>query len=246
MRFKFKYHLFLCLIVSLCSSCGKDSACFKGTGKIIQEQRVISSEVTMIRTEDNIDIQITQGNEASLTIEGGENLVPYIKTDVSGSELSISSDNKCSLFRDYSIPITAYLTLPNITHINYTGQGIITSSGVLNLTSLRIESSGGTGTINLNVNVDNFELIENSGYTDFNIAGNTNDSYVYTLGNSWFYLNDLVANRSHVSHNGTGDVFVNAVTSLGVELRAIGSLFYYGNPNLNVNVHTGSGEITKK
>ena len=247
MSFNFKYQLWFFSIIAITFfSCGKDSACFKGTGKIVEEQRVISSDVTMIRTQNNIDIVITQSNEASLTIEGGENLLPYINTDVSGTEITISSDNKCSMLRDFSIPITAYLSLPNITKINYTGQGDITSTNTLNLTSLDIESRGGTGSINLNVNVEDFFLRQHSGPADFTFTGSVNNSYVYTLGSGWFYLNNFLTNNLHVSHNGTGDVVVNANKELIIELRYIGNVEYYGNPNLNVTEHTGTGEIIKK
>ncbi|PCI99600.1 MAG: hypothetical protein COB15_03825 [Flavobacteriales bacterium] len=247
MSFNFKYQLWFFSIIAITFfSCGKDSACFKGTGKIVEEQRVISSDVTMIRTQNNIDIVITQSNEASLTIEGGENLLPYINTDVSGTEITISSDNKCSMFRDYSIPITAYLSLPNITKINYTGQGNITSTNTLNLTSLDIESSGGTGSINLNLNVNDFSVGQHSGPADFTFTGSVKNARVYTLGSGWFYLQDFISEKLEVNHSGIGDVILNVTDRLDIGLQSHGNINYYGNPTVIIYTHTGSGQIIKK
>lgn len=247
MLFKRKYQLLFFFSISMVFlSCGKDSSCFKGTGKIVKEQRAIPAGVTTIIAEDNIDIILTQSNEASLTIEGGENLLPYINTDISGSELTISSDNKCSMFRDYSIPVTAYLSIPNLNKISCNGQGNITCTNTLNFPDFQFETSKGTGSINLNLNSNNVSVIQHSGPADITLKGSTDFLYVYTLGNGWFYLNNLVSKYVHVSQNGSGDISVNTTNELRIELRSAGDLIYYGDPVLNVTLHTGVGEIIKK
>lgn len=244
MRFKPTYQLIILALITLSLySCGKDSSCFKGTGTILKEQRSITQEITVINTQDNIDIVLTQSANASLTIEGGANLLPYIETVVSGNELRISSTNKCGIFRDYDIPITASISLPNLTHINYTGQGTITNTGVLSLPFLLVESFGGTGDINLNVAVTELSIKQHGGPSDFTFTGSANESYVYTIGNGWFYLNNLISNQSYVSHSGTGDVFVNVTDELRVDLKYTGNVFYTGNANLNITEKSGSGEV---
>ena len=207
---------------------------------------VITNEITSITTQDNIDIVLTQHAETSLTLEGGANLLPFITTVVSGGELSISSANRCGILRDYNIPITAYISLPNLTHINYTGQGNITNTGVLNFPYLSVESSGGTGDIHLNVNADELSLRQHSGPADFTFTGNATKSYVYTLGNGWFYLNNLITDQSHVNQNGTGDIIVHAKNELIVEMRYSGNVLYSGDPILELADQSGSGDVIKE
>ncbi len=240
------YTLVIVSILMLLSSCGKESTCFKGTGAIIKEQREMFEHVTNIATEDNIDIVITQSNEASLTVEGGENLLPYIKTEINENVLSISSDNRCGMFRDNSIPITMYLSLPNIVRIDYTGQGNITCTNKLHLDFLDIDSKGGTGSINLDVAVNSLELKQHSGPADFTFTGEVGNMYVYTLGQGWFYLDGLVANTAHINHSGIGDAFVNVTKQLSVEMRSKGSVYYVGNPVVEVSPRLGSGVIVPK
>lgn len=247
MRVLLKYQvLIITTLMVVISSCGKDSSCFKGTGDIVMEQRNISKDVTTIVTEDNINIVITQGNDVSLVLEGGENLLPYINTEISESVLSLSSDNKCGMFRDNTIPITVYLTIPNLIKIDYTGQGVITSANRLNFPSFEFDSFSGTGSVNLDMNVDKLDIKQHSGPSDITITGEVDDMYVYTLGQGWFYLEGVVVNTAHVNHSGIGDVFVNVTNKLSVEMRSRGSVYYLGNPKVEVSPNIGKGSVERK
>ena len=225
------------------ASCGKDSNCFKGTGDIVKEQREASNQITKIVTEDNIDIVLTQSNDAQLIVEGGENLLPYIKTEVSGNVLSVFSKNKCGMFRDNTIPITVHLSVPNLTNIDYTGQGKISCTNTLNFSSFEINCNSGTGNIDLSMNVGELTIKQHSGAADFTFRGNADQLFVYTLGQGWFYLNHLVAKNTHVNHSGTGDVFVNVVEELKVELRSRGNVYYTGSSTVEVSPHIGEGVV---
>ena len=247
MIFLKKYQVyFISVILMVLISCGKDSTCFKGTGDKVQEHRAIVVDVSRIIAEDNINIVITQSDEPVMIVEGGENLLPYIKTDVSGTVLSISSDNKCGMFRDNTIPITVYLSIPNLVNIDYAGQGNISSTNTLILPFLNIDSRTGTGSFNLNLNVEELAIKQHSGPADFRIAGNVNSLYVYTLGSGWFYLDKLVSNIVHVNHSGIGDVFVNATNKLSVEMRSRGSVYYLGNPEVRVSPEGGEGSVNSQ
>ena len=241
----YRWLIFLVLLMGVIS-CGKDSACFKSTGEIIKEQRKISSDVRSIVTANNIDIVITQSNDARLTLEGGKNLLPYINTTVSGNELTISSDNRCSMFRDYDIPITIYLSIPDLRRIDYTGQGNITSTNILNFSDFTIETNKGTGSINLQLHSTNIALFQHTGPADFTLSGSTDNLYVYSGGKGWFFLNHLVANNVHTNNDGSGDMLVRVNNTLLVELTFLGNIDYYGNPNVTVSKHSGNGELRKK
>jgi len=245
MLLKLKYQL-LFVFSLLLFSCGKESCCFKGTGKIITEHRAISPDVISIKTEDNIDIVITQNSETAIVVEGGENLLPYVNTEVSGTELTISSDNRCGMFRDYSIPITVYLSIPNLTKIDYTGQGHITCTNTLNFPEFRLESMAGTGTINLELNSNTISVVQHTGPADITLSGFTNGLYSFSGETGWQFLNNLVATNGHVNNGGSGDISVNVSNNLLIELTGIGNIDYYGNPFVTVSQHTGSGELRKK
>lgn len=247
MNLKQLYILFAMMLLAMINfSCGKESSCFKSSGEDITELRNISENVATIKMEDNIDLVITQDSVASLSIHGGSNMLPYINTVVSGSELKISSDNSCGFFRNYKRTITAYLTLPNISLIECTGQGNVTSAEILSYNELSIETRNATGSINLSLNVSNLSIKQHTGPADFTLKGNANTTYCYNGGNGWMYFNDLISNQFHINHSGSGDIFLNAKNDLYVELFSTGNVNYYGNPNLHILTKSGTGKIIKK
>lgn len=241
-------HITLIIItfVTIHFSCGKESSCFKSSGEDITEMRNITNNVTSIILEDNIDLIISQDSVASLKIYGGSNLLPYINTEISGNELKIASDNKCSFLRNYKRELIAYISLPAIAQIEVRGQGNVTSSEQLYYSDFSLETRNATGSINLNLNVNNLSIKQHTGPADFTLTGSANVAYYYTGGNGWMHFNSLIANQVHVNNSGSGDVLVNATNNLYVELLSSGNINYYGSPNLVVLSNTGSGKIIKK
>lgn len=240
------YSVMLAFMVVFIFSCGKESSCFKGSGTTITEQRAIDNTITEIVIEDNIDVIISQGAESKLAIEGGENLLPYINTDISGSLLKITSDNKCGFFRDYNKPLTAYIILPDLKKITINGQSDMASDGILDVSTLDVDMRKATGTVQLNLNADAVAIRQHTGPADVYLSGTTKKLYAYSGGNGWLYLNGMQVKNAHVNHGGTGDIFVKADSTLLVELTSIGNINYYGNPLVTVSVNSGKGDLRKK
>ncbi|MCO6501127.1 MAG: DUF2807 domain-containing protein [Vicingus serpentipes] len=242
-----KYRILLLLLTTvLLNSCGKKSSCIKNTGKKATEIRSISGEINKIEIKDNINLVLVQDSLAIVKIEGGENLLPYVKIDVNNNTISISNGNKCNFLRSYKEPITVYLSVTDIREINYTGKGSVSNTGTLNFNDFTIDVKNGTGNVNLTLNSDKVAILSHTGATDFTLNGFTKDLYVYTGSNSWFYLMGTVATNVHVNTAGTGDVFVAPINTLLVELTSLGNVRYKGNPNITMSTHTGSGQIIKQ
>ena len=228
------------------NSCGKESSCIKRTGKQTTEVRSINSSITKIVLEDNINLVLIQDSLSILKIEGGENLLPYVKTEESNHVLSISNGNKCNFLRSYKNPITVYLSVTNINEIYYTGKGNISNTGILNFNDFTLDVKNGTGSIQLSLNADKVSILSHTGATDFTLSGSTDNLYVYTASNAWLHLSNLIANNVHVNTAGTGDVLVLPLRELLVELTAIGNVVYKGNPTIIVSKHSGKGEIKQQ
>jgi hypothetical protein len=246
MRIKKIYILVLVVSVTLFSSCGKESSCLKNTGKNTLEMRSLTSLISKIKIEDNINLILTQGNQAELKVEAGENLLPFINTGVNGETLEISNRNKCNFLRNYDKPINIYLTVSNLTEISYQGKGEVSSVGSLNFPKLTIETKTGTGKIDLNLISDEIRLISHSGATEFIVAGTSNKLFVFSGASTWCYLSSLTANDVHVNNAGVGDIMVNANNTLLIELSSLGNIIYTGTPAITISVNTGSGQLIKR
>ena len=134
-----------------------------------------------MRVADNIDLVITQNSKASLKLQGGENLLPYVESDISGTELNLYSENKCGFFRDYNKPLVAYLSLPNIEHLIIEGRGTVSNTNQLNFDVFKIDAYNATGSVNLSVNANKLEVRQHTGPTDITISGLANSLYALSL-----------------------------------------------------------------
>ncbi len=237
--------ILLFLIAFLCS-CGKDSSCLKGTGKQITEVRELSVNISEIMLRDNVDLILTQDSVVSLKVKGGENLLPYVKTNIEGNSIEITNNNKCNFLRSYNKSITVYLSTPDINFIDYTGHGDISTTNTFVLDELLFDTKNGTGSVDMSLDIEHFELKSNTGPTDFKMRGKADYLFIFANGNGDFNLEDLLISSCHVSNSGTGDVVVNVKDDLRIELRSLGDVVYYGNPVVDVTINTGKGKIVKR
>ena len=234
--------LLLVICISI-HSCDKDSNCLKGNGNVVSETRTLGASFENIYLNHNINLILKQDSTVSITVTGGSNLLSGIKTNIEGSTLKIFSDNKCSYLKSYDNSITINLSVPNLKNFEYVGFGNVSSANTLNFPDFTFDSREGTGDVSLALNSTYTYFKQHTGPADFNLSGYSKHSYVYTNGNGWFYAGSLKTENTHVSSNGTGDVFVNASNTLKIELRSMANVHYYGNPTLNITDHSGSGDI---
>jgi len=240
------FNITFSLLLLLLFSCGKDSSCIKNAGKLVSETRPITSEINHIVLKDNIDLVLTQDSFASLRIEAGSNLLPYVRARQKGNTLELKNDNKCNFLRSYKNEIIVYLALPNIKSIDYTGHGNISSSGVLTLSELTFDTKNGTGSVNLQLDVAKLDIFLHTGPTDFKLTGKAENIYLYSGGIGWIYCDELIGKKVHTNNAGTGDIILTATETLLIELTSIGNIDYYGTPTVTVSTNSGKGKIRKK
>ncbi|MGE0561113.1 MAG: head GIN domain-containing protein [Flavobacteriales bacterium] len=227
-------------------SCDKENKCVKSSGDNTIETRAVSVNFTEVELNNKINLIIKHDSTFSLKVEAGANLLPLITTEVSGNKLTIKSDNKCSFLRSYSKVINVYLSTPNLTKINFKGQGDVLSANTLNFPNLEIEANKATGSIYLGLYCNSLKILQHTGSADFTFVGQSENTYLYSNGNGWFHFENFSSNGVHVNSTGTGDMLIKANNSLLVELTGIGNVYYYGNPTVMVSNHSGSGEIKKR
>ena len=87
--------LIIVVTALMLTSCAKDQwfDFAKRAGNTVTINRPVSSNFTKIYLNDDVDLIITQGNAYSITLTGGENLLPGIETSISDSALTISNTN---------------------------------------------------------------------------------------------------------------------------------------------------------
>lgn len=190
-----------------------------GSGVIKSETRSIST-FTSIDASGAFEIELACQEEPSLELEGDDNLLPMIRTEVRGGTLYIKSDKGFSVKRAIHVRISA----PDIMNIHSSGATSFHITKVKN-EKLKIDASGAS----------NLDIAGETTALELNLSGATK---VDTEG--------LRAVRVRILMSGAGKANVFASEELDADVSGAGSVTYAGNPaKVNKRV-SGVGSVTKK
>lgn len=119
--------LLLILLISLGTACHRLHDQVNGSGNVLKEKRATGT-FNSISTEGAFDIEIVCQKPQSLEIEGDDNILPLISTEVSNSVLRIRS------LRGYSVsqPISLKIFLPDLVAVSASGAGKLVVTGLKN------------------------------------------------------------------------------------------------------------------
>lgn len=203
--------------------------CFKSTGKSTTETRVTDGFNT-IKVNDGINLFITQGNETSIQVKAGKNLMKHIKTDVANNVLNIENNNKCNWVRSFKKKIDVHITCPSIREIKYEGYGDIVFQNEMLVDTFLLNMFQASGNLNLKLNGSYIELKIHTGPADIDASGTANELVLFNNGNGILNAESLITQSALVVNRNTGKIKVNANQKLKAEISGSGDIYYRGNP----------------
>lgn len=164
------------------------------------------------------DVEIVAQKEFAVEVEGDDNLLELIKTDVSGETLEIRSEKRFSTNGRLKIRISA----PDIDKVDLSGASTVNLVG-LNNDSLRIESSGAS---------------------KIKVNGVTKDLVVDMSGASKLDAADLKSVNANVDASGACHIIVAVSGDLKADLSGASKVTYSGNPKNVERKVSGASSVT--
>lgn len=185
----------------------------------------------------NARLEVTQGSNRSVEVEGQENIIDNILTKVKNGHWKIKFDKNVRRHDGLTIRIT----MPRLNEASISGSGSIEGrTPFTGLGDLQIGISG-SGDIDLDVEAANLQT-SISGSGDIRLGGSANRHEVRISGSGDIDAGDLKAAACQVRISGSGDAVVNASEDLQVTTSGSGDVYYYGRPRVKAKV-SGSGDI---
>jgi hypothetical protein len=206
------------ILASLGVGCNMIHDGVAGSGNRQKEKRNVAN-FTSISTNGAYEIEFVVQPSYSLEIEGDDNILPLIATEVSNNVLHIRSKRSISPRKSISLKISA----PNLEAISANGAGRIEISGLKN------EKFG------LDVN----------GATTIRVSGETKSLEIDANGATNIDTHRLRADRARVESNGVSKVEVHAANELDVTVSGPSRVTYHGDPHVKQTVN-GPGSVVKK
>jgi len=212
----------------------------KGNGKVVTIERN-TGDYDGIRVGGFYEVELIEGNEGKITLEGEENILEYVETKVRAGNLTIKSVDNMNLRPTEKVFIT--VPVQRIDYIRLSGSGKVIGKKTLDTDHFRIRTSGSR---NLDLVLDSENLsITTSGSSRINLKGNSGDLDVTTSGSSIINAYELEVESAKIVLSGSSKVRVTVNKAIDAKVSGSGNISYKGNPE-KVNTKTsGSGKVSK-
>lgn len=214
------------------------------SGESKEEKRPLK-DFTGVELAVPADVYITQGENYSFSIEGDEEFLEKIKTEVDGKTLKIRTEGWFNFgWGDQKVVIK--ITMPQIERLSIAGSGDIKAVTPIEAGNL-VTSISGSGDISIpDLKVESLTAAI-SGSGDIKLIGSTaaHDVKVKVTGSGDVSLKGIEFNEAEVTISGSGDVYLQAKESLNAKVVGSGDIVYSGKPMVDAKV-SGSGSIRNK
>jgi hypothetical protein len=203
------------------------------------EKREISA-VDGLDLSGPLQVEVRVGSAPSVQVEGDGNLLPLLRTEVSGGTLRVFVDGRVQTAN----PLRVIYTTPQLHQINSSGSGRLAVSG-LNGGSLNINQNGSRA-VQLSGNVDRLEVRLN-GSGGVNASGLESRTTLASLNSSGrLDLGRLNGDSLSLDVHGSGGVNASgSVRSMNVRTYGSGSAELAGLSSQSADLSSyGSGSIS--
>jgi hypothetical protein len=205
-----------------------------GSGNVVTDTRAVTG-FTAIDLRGVGQLTVAIGAQEGLTVEAEDNLLPLIKSTVSGDTLILDLENGRP-----TRPIVYRVTARQITALSTAGVGDIDAPG---LTGPRLRTSQ-SGAGNVRLERLNTQLLESSlaGAGSLDANGTATRLVVTVAGAGSIAARDLAVQNAELTMSGAGKAVVRVSDTLKAQLTGAGSVEYIGSPRVESQI-TGGGTV---
>lgn len=213
----------------------------KGNGKMTTVKRS-TADYDAIKCAGSMDYILVAGTEGTITLEGEENLLKHIITEVKGDKLVVKVEKGVNLSPSWNKTIKVTIPFENIDEVSLAGSGDLWNKDKIKADAFSV-SLAGSGDVVINIDASSVDAgLAGSG--DLTLKGNTNDLEASIAGSGDIHAFDLQANNTVVSIAGSGNAQVVSKESLKARVSGSGDIEYRGNPTKEDTKVSGSGSIS--
>lgn len=214
----------------------------KGNGKITSITRT-TLDYDTVNFSGPFDYVLVSGKEGQIKIEGEENLLQHIVTEVKNGNLSVKTENHINLQTSKNKTIKITVPFEDISAVSLTGSGDVWNENNISTKALKVSLTG-SGDIKLKINTSSTEASV-TGSGDVDLIGDTDTLKVKVTGSGDFEGFHLNSNDVDVSVAGSGDAKVTCHGHLKARVVGSGDIKYKGNPKTEDTKVAGSGSISQ-
>ncbi|MEO6348450.1 MAG: head GIN domain-containing protein [Aquaticitalea sp.] len=215
----------------------------KGNGNMTSITRT-TSDYDSVQCSGSFDFVLVAGIEGSIKIEGEENLMQYLITEVKDGNLIVRTEDRINL--QFSKDKTIKITIPfkEISSVSLSGSGDLWNQDKIITDNMKVSLTG-SGDVVLNVEATSTKASV-AGSGDLILKGKTHSLNANVSGSGNLHGFELPAMKTEISVAGSGDAEVVCYESLKAQVAGSGDIRYKGNPKIEDSKVAGSGSISQE
>jgi len=191
----------------------------QGSGNVQNEKRNLA-DFDAIEVGGVFEVEVVAQKDFSVEVETDDNLLQYIKTEVKGSTLEISTTKRISP----KGPIRVRISAPNVESLEVSGASKLTLANVKN-ENLKVDASGAS---------------------KIKIDGETRDLEVELSGASRLDAENLKSENANIDGSGASNASINVSGDLKADLSGASHVTYAGNPKNLEKSTSGASSVRGK
>lgn len=235
-----KLVLFIFCATILFQGCKKDGLFFTaGETRLVTVKLTSFSEVQLY---DKVNLVLTYDSIESVSVEAGENLLTGVSANVTDGKLVIHDNNKMKWARDLDYSITVYVHSRSLNRLTYFGAGDVRTTNTWKGDELYVDSWTGIGTIDLDIECGYAELFIRMANANFRIRGSSPRTRMYCADYGSMDLSGFATELMNLDYRSIRNSTINVTRLLSAKLLYKGNVYYYGNPQLDVD-NQSSGQL---
>ncbi|QCK14564.1 GIN domain-containing protein [Mangrovivirga cuniculi] len=219
------------ILLFLAISCNDPDSfgCFKKAGGHAIEERPIGAFSNVI-IETGVDIRFSDAQTETISIEGPENLLHKIETNINRDTLYIKDSNSCSWVRS-PVRTMIHLPIPSDVKIYYRGYGNIELQTIEPINTFDLHIDDGMGDIYLNFATVGTVSVYNNSFSNVHLSG-TADSLHFQYRNNFgqFEASALESRKVNMVYGGKNDVTINPTESITGVITGFGDVYSIQRP----------------
>jgi Putative auto-transporter adhesin, head GIN domain len=226
----------LATVLLACAACSS-TATLTGSSKVVTSPVSISG-FSKLQVGDAFDVDVSLGDEPSLTLEVDDNILDHVDAGVSNGALHVRLE---SGFSARNATLRAHLTAVDLSDIELSGSARVHLQDVFGADQLRVRASGASGFDgNMQGNVVTVDL---SGASETILAGTLKSLTVQASGASQVNGGQLHVDDLTVDLSGSSLAIVMVEDTISAGLSGASKLQYGGSPTFSRKDVTGSSTI---
>jgi hypothetical protein len=216
-----------------------DEAALRGEGDIVTKNRPLAA-FDAVAAGGEFEIFLSQGPAQDIRLEGQENVLAELSTQVRHNKLEIKYNRNRVKVRQ---PVRIYLTTPDLREISLSGANTLQGLTPWQVEELVLQASG-SGNIDLTVTGARSLESKTSGSARLTLSGDADRYEMDISGSGKIRAFGLNTRTADVEVSGSGNCELAVSEQLKARISGSGKVRYKGSPAVSTNV-SGSGSVVQ-